>query len=241
MAFLPSNEYAASDGHVACSIAVMRFKDRREAGKRLAAHLAEYANRPDVIVLALTCGGVPVAYEIAEAICAPLDVFFVRRLAAPGSEDLAMGAIATGGVSVLNENVVRYLDISNETVDEVTHRERHELERRERLYRGVLPALDLFGRTIILVDDGLADGSTMRAACVAMRAHRPAQVIVAAPVAERATCELCNEVVDGIVCAHKTATDPYHVVTIWYDDLFQTTDEEARELFEQSKRRGIDT
>ncbi len=241
MSFLTRNEYAASDRHVACSIAVMRFKDRRDAGKRLAARLAEYANRPDVIVLALTCGGVPVAFEIAEAISAPLDVFFVRRLAAPGSEGLAMGAIATGGVSVLNENVVRYLDISNETVDEVTHRERRELERSERLYRGGLPALDLFGRTIILVDDGLAAGSTMRAACVAMRAHRPAQVIVAAPVAERATCELCNEVVDGIVCAHKTATDPYHVVTIWYDDLFQTTDEEARELFEQSKRRGIYT
>jgi hypothetical protein len=118
--------------------------------------LADYANRPDVIVLALTCGGVPVAYEIAEAIGAPLDVFFVRRLAAPGSEDLAMGAIATGGVSVMNENVVRYLDISNEAVDEVTHRERRELERSERLYRGGLPALDLFGRTIILVDDGLA-------------------------------------------------------------------------------------
>src|SRR5262245_42464147 len=205
MSFLTRNEYAASDGHVACSIAVMRFKDRREAGKRLAARLAEYANRPDVIVLALTCGGVPVAYEIAEAIGAPLDVFFVRRLAAPGSEDLAMGAVTTGGVSVLNENVVRYLDISNETVDEVTHRERRELERSERLYRGGLPALDLFGRTIILVDDGLAAGSTMRAACVAMRAHRPAQVIVAAPVAGRSTCELCNEVVDGIVCAHKAA------------------------------------
>ena len=241
MPFLTRNEYAASDGHVACSIAVMRFKDRREAGRRLAARLADYANRPDVIVLALTCGGVPVAYEIADAIGAPLDVFFVRRLAAPGSEDLAMGAIATGGVSVMNENVVRYLDISNETVNEVTHRERRELERSERLYRGGLPALDLFGRTIILVDDGLAAGSTMRAACVAMRAHRPAQVIVAAPVAGRATCELCNEVIDGIVCAHKTAPDPYHVVTIWYDDLFQTTDEEARELFGQSKRRGINS
>jgi putative phosphoribosyl transferase len=142
---------------------------------------------------------------------------------------------------MLDENVVRYLDISNEIVDEVTHRERCELERSEQLYRGGLPALELFGRTIILVDDGLAASSTVRAACVAMRAHRPAQVIVAAPVAGLATCELCNEVADGIVCAHKTAPDPYHVVTIWYDDLFQTTDEEARELFEQSKRRGIDS
>jgi putative phosphoribosyl transferase len=204
----------------------------------LAGRLAEYANRQDVIVLALTCGAVPVAYEIAEAIGAPLDVFLVRRLAAPGSEDLAMGAIATGGVSVLNENVVGYLDISNETLEEVTHRERRELERRERLYRGGRPAPDLVGRTIILVDDGLASGSTMRAACVAMRAHRPARVIVAAPVAARATCELFNEVADGIVCARNATPDPYCVVTLWYDDFFQTTDEEARNLMEQSKRRG---
>ncbi|HEU0173001.1 MAG TPA: phosphoribosyltransferase family protein [Blastocatellia bacterium] len=216
----------------------MRFRDRREAGRRLAARLVEYANRADVIVLALTCGGVPVAYEIAEAIGAPLDVFLVRRLAAPGSEDLAMGAIATGGVSVLNENVVRYLDISNEALEEVTCRERRELERRERLYRGGCPALDLFGRTIILVDDGLTAGSTVRAACLAMRAHKPAHVIVAAPAAPRATCELFNEVVDGVICARKTAPDLYHVVTLWYDDFFQTTDDEARKLLEQSKRRG---
>ena len=204
----------------------------------MAARLAEYANRPDVIVLALTCGGVPVAYEIAESIGAPLDIFLVRRLAAPGSEDLAMGAIATGGVSVLNENVVGYLNISDEILEEVTRRERRELERRERLYRGGRPALDLVDRTIILVDDGLAAGSTMRAACVAMRAHRPARVIVAAPVAARAACELFDEVADGVVCALKTTPDPYCVVTLWYDDFFQTTDEEARNLMEQSKRRG---
>jgi putative phosphoribosyl transferase len=204
----------------------------------LAARLVEYADRPDVIVLALTCGGVPVAYEIAEAIGAPLDVFLVRSLAAPGSEELAMGAIATGGVSLLNENVVRYLDISNETVEEVTHRERRELERRERLYRGGGPAPVLFGRTIILVDDGFAAGSTMRAACVAVRAHRPARVVVASPVAARATCELFNEVVDGIVCARKTTPDPSYVVTLWYDDFFQTTDDEARNLLDQNKRRG---
>lgn len=205
----------------------------------MAARLVEYANRSDVIVLALTCGGVPVAYEIAEAIGAPLDIFLVRRLAAPGSEELAMGAIATGGVSVLNENVVCYLDISNETVEEVTERERRELERRERLYRGAYPAPDLFGHTIILVDDGLMAGSTMRAACVAVRAHRPAYVVVAAPVASRAACESFNEVVDGIVCARKMAPDPYYVVTLWYDDFFQTTDEEARKLLEQSKRWRI--
>jgi predicted phosphoribosyltransferase len=238
MSFWTRNEYAAYDGHEACSIAVMRFRDRREAGRRLAARLAEYSDRPDVIVLALTCGGVQVAYEIAEAIGAPLDVFLVRRLAAPGSEELAMGAIATGGVSVLNENVVRYLDISNETVEEVTHRERRELERRERLYRGEGRAPDLFGRIIILVDDGLAAGSTIRAACVAVRAHRPARVIVASPVAARATCELFNEVIDGIVCARKTMPDPSCVVTLWYDDFYQITDDEARKLLELSKRRG---
>jgi putative phosphoribosyl transferase len=202
----------------------------------LAASLVEYANRPDVIVLALTCGGVPVAYEIAEALGAPLDVFLVRRLGVPWSEELAMGSIATGGVSVLNENVVCYLNISNEIVEEVTHRERRELERRERLYRGGHPAPDLFGRTIILVDDGLAAGSTMCAAGVAVRAHRPAHVIVASP---RANCELFNEVFDVIVCARKMAPDPYHFVTLWYDDFFQTTDEEARKLLEQSKRWGI--
>jgi putative phosphoribosyl transferase len=237
MSFLTSNEYAASDGHEACSIAVMRFRDRREAGRRLAARLAEYADRPDVIVLALTCGGVQVAYEIAEAIGAPLDVFLVRRLAAPGSEELAMGSIATGGVSVLNENVVRYLDISNETIEEIALRERGELERRERLYRGEWPAPELFGRTIILVDDGLAAVSMMRSACVAVRAHRPARVVVASPVAARATCELFNEVVDGIVCAGKTTPDPFYIVTLWYDDFFQTTDDEARKLLELSKRR----
>jgi putative phosphoribosyl transferase len=150
-----------------------------------------------------------------------------------------MGSIATGGVSVLNENVVRYLGISNETVEEVTCRERRELERRERLYRGGRPAPDLFGRRIILADDGMAAGSMIRAACVAIRTHRPARVVVAAPVAARATCELFNEVVDGIVCARKTTPDPYYVLTLWYDDFFQTTDEEARKLLEQSKRRGI--
>jgi putative phosphoribosyl transferase len=217
----------------------MRFRDRREVGRRLAARLVEYANRPDVTVLALTCGGLLVADEIAETIGAPLDVFLVRKLAAPGSEDLAMGAITTGGVSMLNENVLRYLEISSEAVEEVTHRERRELERRERLYRGGRPAADLFDRTIILVDDGLAAGSTIRAAGVAVRAHRPARVIAASPVAARATCELFNEVFDVIVCAHKPAPDPYYIVSLWYDDFFQTTDEEARKLLEQSKRRGI--
>lgn len=212
----------------------MRFRDRREAGWRLAARLIEYAGRTDVIVLALPRGGVPVAYEIAKAIGAPLDVFLVRKLGVPGYEELAMGAIATGGVSVMNEDVVRYLDISDKTVEEVTERERRELERRERLYRGERARPVLAGRAIILVDDGLANGSTMRAAGAAVREHRPARVIIAVPVASRATYEAFNELVDGVVCVSGATPDPFYAVGLWYDDFSQTTDEEARELLAQA-------
>jgi len=217
----------------------MRFRDRREAGRHLAARLVEYADRPDVIVLALPRGGVPVAYEIAEAIGAPLDVFVVRKLGVPWHEELAMGAIATGGVSVLNADVISYLDISDEIIKEVTERERRELERRERLYRGERPAPDLVGRTIILVDDGLATGSTMRAAVTAVREHRPARVVVAVPVAAHATSESFNDVADGVVCVCGMTPEPFYAVGLWYDDFSQTTDEEARELLEQSERRGM--
>src|SRR5499426_2595602 len=178
----------------------MRFRNRREAGWRLAARLSEYAGRQDVIVLALARGGVPVAYEIAKAIGAPLDVFLVRKLGVPGYDELAMGAIATGGVSVLNEDVVRYLDVSVETVEEVTERERRELERRERLYRGERARPDLAGRAIILVDDGLATRATMRAAPRLVREHRPARVVIAIPVASPATYEAFNNLADDVVC-----------------------------------------
>jgi putative phosphoribosyl transferase len=212
----------------------MRFRDRREAGWRLAARLNEFAGRPDVVVLALPRGGVPVAYEIAKAIDAPLDVFLVRRLGVPGYEELAMGAITTGGVSVMNEDVVRYLDISDQTVEEVTERERRELERRERLYRGERAKPVLAGRAIILVDDGLANGSTMRVAGAAVREHRPARVIIAVPVASRATYEAFNELADGVVCVSGAAPDPFYAVGLWYDDFSQTTDEEARDLLSQA-------
>jgi putative phosphoribosyl transferase len=208
----------------------MRFRDRREAGWRLAARLNEYAGRPDVVVLALPRGGVPVAYEIAKAIGAPLDVFLVRKLGVPGYEELAMGAIATGGVSVMNEDVVRYLDISDETVEEVTERERRELERRERLYRGERARPDLAGRPIILVDDGLATSSMMRAVPRLVREHQPARVIIAVPVTSRATYDAYNDLTDGVVCVSGSAVSPYNDVGLWYDDFSQTTDEEAREL-----------
>jgi len=219
----------------------MRFRDRREAGKLLAARLVEYAHRPDVIVLALPRGGVPVAYEIAEAIGAPLDVFLVRKLGVPWHEELAMGAIASGGVSVLNEDVIRYLEIPDETIKAVIERERRELERRERLYRGERPAPDLFGRTIILVDDGLATGSTMRAAVTAVRKHQPTQIVVAVPVAASATCESFNDVTDGVICVCEMAPDPFYAVGLWYDDFSQTTDEEARELLNKvgGRERGM--
>ena len=215
----------------------MRFRNRREAGWRLAARLIEYAGRTDVIVLALPRGGVPVAYEIAEAIGAPLDVFLVRKLGVPGYEELSMGAIATGGVSVLNEDVVLYLDISDQTVEEVTERERRELELRERLYRGERARPDLAGRAVILVDDGLAAGSTMRAAHRLVLEHRPARVVIAIPVASPATYEAFNNLADGVVCVSGAAPDPFYAVGLWYDDFTQTTDEEARELLAQAAHR----
>lgn len=215
----------------------MRFRDRREAGCRLAGRLVEYADQPDVIVLALQRGGVPVAYEIAEAICAPLDVFLIRKLGVPGCEDLAMGVVATGGVSVLNHDVVRYLDISEQTVEEVTERERRELEQRELLYRGERVRADLAGRSIILVDDGLATGSTMKIAGAAVREHHPARVIIAVPVASRATYEEFNGMADGVVSLSGATTDSFYAVGLWYDDFSQTTDEEARRLLSQAAYR----
>ena len=210
----------------------MIFRDRHEAGRRLAAQLMDYADRPDVLVLALPRGGVPVAFEVAQALHAPLDLFLVRKLGVPGHEELAMGAIATGGVRVLNDEVLRYLHVPDEVIDAVASKEQRELERRERLYRDDRPAPDVRGRTVILVDDGLATGSTMRAAAAALRQQQPAKIIIAVPVSAPQTCDEFRSEVDEIVCA--VTPEPFHAVGLWYKDFSQTTDQEVRDLLERA-------
>ncbi len=204
------------------------FRDRTEAGRVLASALARYANRSDVLVLALPRGGMPVAYEVAQALHAPLDVFMVRKLGVPGHEEYAMGAIASGGVRVLNEDVVRSLDISERAIAAVADAEQLELERRERLYHGDRPRPDVHGRTVILVDDGLATGSTMLAAVRALRIQQPARIVVAVPTGSPDTCEQMRNVADDVVCA--TTPQPFRAVGLWYRDFSQTTDDEVREL-----------
>jgi predicted phosphoribosyltransferase len=208
------------------------FRDRREAGRLLATKLAAYANRPDVIVLALPRGGVPVAYEVARGLGAPLDIFLVRKLGVPGYQELAMGAIATGGVRVLNDQLVGGLRIPDYIVDEVAASEQQELARRERLYRGDRPTPDVRGRTVILVDDGLATGATMLAAVKALRQQQPARIVVAVPTASPETCEQLRAEVDEVICA--ITPEPFHAVGLWYEDFSQTTDEEVRDLLARS-------
>jgi len=206
----------------------MRFRDRYAAGQQLAARLRRYTGRDDVVVLALPRGGVPVAYEVARTLEAPLDVFLVRKLGVPGYEELAMGAIASGGVRVLNDRVVRELGITEEDINAVAEREQQELQRRERAYRDGRQPLDVQGRIVILVDDGLATGSTMRAAVAALRRRGPGWIVVAVPVGAPETCaELANEA-DEIICVSQP--DPFFAVGAWYHDFSQTPDEEVREL-----------
>ncbi len=205
------------------------FRDRTDAGQFLAEKLTEYANRPDVVVLALPRGGVPVAYEVANRLNAPLDVFVVRKLGVPGYEELAMGAIASGGVRVLNPDVLSYILIHEAIIDQVAEFELSELKRRERLYRGTRPPLEVKGKTVIIVDDGLATGSTMRAAVQALRQKQPKKIIVAVPVGARETCESFKNEVDTLaVCA--ITPEPFQAVGLWYRDFSQTTDAEVREL-----------
>jgi predicted phosphoribosyltransferase len=206
----------------------MRFRDRADAGRRLAAELGRYAGRDDVLVLALPRGGVPVAFEVAGALGAPLDVFLVRKLGVPGHEELAMGAIASGGVEVLNRDVVDPLRIPRPVIDHVAARELEELQRRERAYRSGRPPLDVRRRTVILVDDGLATGATMRAAAAALKRQQPARLVVAVPLAAPETCAAFRGEVDEIVCAF--TPEPFHAVGLWYDDFSQTTDDEVRDL-----------
>jgi len=210
----------------------MLFGNRAEAGQRLAAKLGQYANRPDVLILALPRGGVPVAYEVAQALHAPLDIFLVRKLGLPGHEELAMGAIASGGARVLNEDVVQNLRVPEEVIAAVAAREQQELERRERAYRGDRPAPSVRGRTVILVDDGLATGSTMRAALAALRRQGPARIVVAVPVGAPATCAEFQNEADEVVCAR--TPEPFYAVGLWYGDFSQTTDEEVHDLLERA-------
>jgi putative phosphoribosyl transferase len=208
------------------------FVDRTEAGKLLAARLTRYARRSDLIVLALPRGGVPVAFEIARALSAPLDVFLVRKLGVPGHEELAMGAIATGGVTVLNRDVVEHLDIPHGIIVTVAREEQQELERRQRLYRGDRPAPDVRGMTVILVDDGLATGSTMRAAIAALKKLLPRALVVAVPVAPPSTVEELKNEVDEVVSVF--TPEPFDGVGRWYQDFLQTTDQEVRNLLDRS-------
>jgi putative phosphoribosyl transferase len=208
----------------------MLFRDRLDAGRQLAQKLMDYADRPDVLVLALPRGGVPVAFEVARALHAPLDVFLVRKLGLPGHEELAMGAIASGGVRVLNEDLVRTLRIPEEEIDAVAAQEQRELERREREYRSGRPAPDVRGRIVILVDDGLATGSTMRAAVAALRRQHPARIIVAVPVGAAETCEDFGADADEVICAR--TPEPFYAVGLWYGDFAQTSDEEVHDLLE---------
>jgi putative phosphoribosyl transferase len=205
-----------------------RFRDRADAGRQLAARLMDYANRPDVLVLALPRGGVPVAFEVAQALGAPLDVFLVRKLGLPGHEELAMGAIASGGVVVHNSEVVDMLGIPDDVIETVAAQERLELERREQAYRDDRPAPDVRGKTVILVDDGLATGTTMRAAAAALREQGPDRIVVAVPTAAPETCEEFRDEVDDIICA--ITPEPFYAVGLWYQDFSQTTDDEVRGL-----------
>ncbi|HJR17523.1 MAG TPA: phosphoribosyltransferase [Gemmatimonadales bacterium] len=208
------------------------FRDRAEAGRYLAATLRDYAGRSDVLVLALPRGGVPVGYEVAQALHAPLDIMLVRKLGVPGHEELAMGAIASGGVRVISDEIVHALAIPERAIAAAAAGEQHELERRERVYRGDRPPPVIGGKTVILVDDGLATGATMRAAVAALRAQEPERLVVAVPVAAPETCEALRAEVDEVVCA--LTPDPFIAVGQAYLDFSQNTDQEVRDLLSRS-------
>jgi predicted phosphoribosyltransferase len=208
-----------------------RFRDRTEAGKLLGAALAHrLGRRDDIVVLALPRGGVPVGYEVAKALGAPLDVFVVRKLGVPGHEELAMGAIASGGVRVLNDDVLQHIPVPMDRIAAVAEREQRELERREKAFRGDAPPLDVRGRVVVVVDDGLATGSTMRAAVRALHQMEPKSVIVAVPVGAPSTCGQFRREADDVLCLR--TPEPFQAVGIWYEDFDQTSDEEVHELLE---------
>jgi putative phosphoribosyl transferase len=214
----------------------MIFHDRTEAGRFLATKLAHYAGQPNVIVLALPRGGVPVAFEVAKFLGAPFDVFLVRKLGVPGHEEAAMGAIASGDILVLNDDLVRQLEIPEDVVGKIVNHERQELTRREYLYRRGLPEIHVAGMVVILVDDGLATGSTMRAATQALRQRNPKRLVVAVPVGAPETCdEFCSEV-DEVICA--VEPQRFYAVGLWYEDFSQTTDDEVQNLLEEATQWG---
>lgn len=214
----------------------MIFRDRTDAGRFLAKKLGRYKGRSDVLVLGLPRGGVPVAFEVAKFLDAPLDVFLVRKLGFPGHEEAAMGAIASGGVIVLNESMLQGSAISDYIIHDVAQRELQELQRREEAYRAGMPEIDVSGRTVILVDDGLATGSTMRAAAQALKKQNPKRLIVAVPVGAADTCEEFRSEVDEIICG--VAPDAFRAVGMWYEDFSQTSDEEVQWLVEQASERS---
>jgi putative phosphoribosyl transferase len=213
------------------------FENRRDAGRRLAGSLSHYASREDVAVLGLPRGGVPVAFEVAKALGAPLDVFVVRKLGVPGHEELAMGAIASGGVLVLNDDVVAATGVSDADIRQVVAREAQTVQRQEEVLRGGRPALDPHGRLAIVVDDGLATGATMRAAVAALKDRGAAAIVVAVPAAPATTCEALREDVDEVVC--DVTPEPFTAVGMWYRDFAPVSDDEVRGLLEgQDSRNG---
>lgn len=214
-----------------------RFKDRRQAGKLLGQGLAHYTGRTDTIVLALPRGGVPVGFAVAEALDVPLDILLVRKLGVPGREEYAMGAIASGGLRVLQDVVVNTLDIPDAAIEEATRREARELERREKLYRGGRPAPSLRGCTVILVDDGLATGSTMLVAVRAVRRQNPAHIVVAVPIASDEACSKIAAEANDIVCL--STPSPFYAVGAWYKDFGQTSDAEVQDLLAQAQGRFV--
>ncbi len=209
-----------------------RFRDRADAGRLLGRLLSDFAGGNDVVVLALPRGGVPVGFEVARALGAPLDVFVVRKLGVPGHEELAFGAIASGGARVLNSDVIRHAGLTSGVIDSISERELAELIRRERLYRGDRPAGELARKTVILVDDGLATGASMRAAVAAVRAQNPARIVVAVPTAARETCVSLGAEVDELVSPLKP--ESFHAVSLWYDRFEQVSDNEVRRLLEKA-------
>jgi putative phosphoribosyl transferase len=213
------------------------FRDRRDAGRKLAQKLSAYAGHPHALILALPRGGVPVAYEVARALTILLDIFIVRKLGLPGREELAIGAIASGGVRVLNNDIIRMLSIPDEVINFVVKRELQELQRREALYRGERSLPEFRDRTVILIDDGLATGASMRAAVAGLRAQHPARIVVAVPAAALETCDAFQTEVDEVVCA--ITPEPFYGVGRWYEDFSQVTDEEVRILLQEANRQFL--